>query len=57
VFRPSSVAQQRVEELIAREREQMLSQEERSELDYFFHLEHMFRVAKARAEQIQARTS
>ncbi len=56
-FRPSSVAQQRVEELIAREKEQMLSLDERSELDYFFQLEHIFRVAKARAEQILARAS
>jgi hypothetical protein len=56
-FRPSSGAQQRVEELIARERDQDLSPDEQSELDYFFQLEHIFRVAKARAEQILARAS
>jgi hypothetical protein len=56
-FRASPVAQQRVEELIAREKEQILSQDERSELDYFFQLEHIFRVAKARAEQLLARAS
>jgi hypothetical protein len=56
-FRPSPIAQERVEELIAREKEQRLSAEERSELDYFFQLEHIFRVAKARAQQILTRAS
>jgi hypothetical protein len=38
-----------VEELIAREQEERLSPDEQSEMDYFFQLEHIFRVAKARA--------
>lgn len=56
-FRPSSSAQERVEELIAKERQDVLSRDERSELHYFFHLEHILRVAKARAEQILKRAS
>jgi hypothetical protein len=56
-FRPSPAAQQRVEELIAREKEGNLAPEEQSELDHFFQLEHILRVAKARAEQILARAS
>ena len=56
-FRPSLKAQQRVEELIAREKEDHLSPDEQSELDCFFQLEHIFRVAKARAEQILTRAS
>jgi hypothetical protein len=56
-FRPSSMAQQRVEELIEREKDDHLSPDEKSELDYFFQLEHIFRVAKARAEQILTRAS
>jgi hypothetical protein len=56
-FRPSSMAQQTVEELIAREKDDRLSPDEQSELDYFFQLEHILRVAKARAEQILTRAS
>lgn len=56
-FRPSANAQERVEELIAKEKEDGLSQDEGSELRYFFQLEHILRVAKARAEQILARAS
>jgi len=54
-FRPSAKAQERVEELIAKE--DHLSPDEQAELDYFFQLEHILRVAKARAEQILARAS
>ncbi len=56
-FRPSSQAQERVEELIAKERDELLSDDEKSELDYFLQLEHILRVAKARAEQILTRAS
>jgi hypothetical protein len=56
-FRPFAMAQQRVEELIAREKDDHLSPDEQSELDYFFQLEHILRVAKARAEQIMTRAS
>lgn len=56
-FRPSATAQERVEELIAKEKEDHLSSDEQIELEYFFQLEHILRVAKARAEQILARAS
>ncbi len=56
-FRPSSTAQERLEELIAREKDARLSPGEKDELDHFFQLEHILRVAKARAEQILARVS
>jgi hypothetical protein len=53
-YRPSREAQHRVAELIAREKEGGLSAEEKSELDHFMDLEHILRVAKARARQILA---
>ena len=51
-YHPSPEAQQRIAELIAREKESGLSPEEKSELDHFMDLEHILRVAKARARQI-----
>jgi hypothetical protein len=51
-YRPSEEAQRRVEDLIARERDGQLSPEEKSELDHFMDLEHIIRMAKARARQI-----
>jgi hypothetical protein len=51
-FRPSPEAQQRVAELIERERAAVLSPEEQAELDHFMELEHILRMAKARALQI-----
>src|SRR5208282_5304322 len=53
-YRPSPEAQLRVAELIAQEKEGSLSVEEKSELDHFMDLEHILRVAKARARQILA---
>ena len=53
-YRPSPEAQHRIAELIAREKEASLSVEEKSELDHFMELEHILRVAKARARQILA---
>ena len=54
-FRPSLESQQRVAELIEREKGTGLSTEERAELDHFMELEHILRMAKARARQILAR--
>jgi hypothetical protein len=54
-FQPSAEAQRRVFELIEREKEQALSPEERAELDHFMELEHILRMAKARAQQILTR--
>jgi hypothetical protein len=56
-FRPSATAQERVEDLIAKAKEDQLSADEQAELDYFLQLEHILRMAKARAAQILARAS
>jgi len=54
-FHPSPAAQMRVAQLIEREKDQGLSAEERAELDHFVELEHILRMAKAKARQILAR--
>ena len=54
-FRPSAEAQQRVADLIEREKADTLSPEEEAELDHFMELEHILRMAKARARQILSR--
>lgn len=51
-YRPSREAQQRVADLMAREKEGGLSPDEESELDHFMDLEHILRMAKGRARQI-----
>ena len=51
-FHPSLDAQRRIADLLEREREQNLSLEEKAELDHFTELEHILRMAKARARQI-----
>jgi len=48
-FRPSETAQERVADLLAREKESELSPAEKSELDHYMQLEHLMRLAKARA--------
>jgi hypothetical protein len=48
-FRPSAEAKERVEDLIAREKTTGLSPDETSELDHYLRLEHIMRLAKARA--------
>jgi hypothetical protein len=53
-YRPSAEAQRRIAELIAQEKEGGLPAEQKSELDHFMDLEHILRVAKARARQILA---
>ena len=53
-FHPSPDAQQRVAELVEREKEHGLSQDERAELDHFMELEHIMRMEKAKARQILA---
>jgi hypothetical protein len=54
-FRPSREVQHRVDGLIEREKEAGLSPEEKAELDHFVELEHILRMAKAKARQILAR--
>lgn len=48
-FRPSEAAQMRVEDLLERERDGELSSAEKSELDHYLQIEHLMRLAKARA--------
>jgi hypothetical protein len=50
-FRPSETLQQRASLLLDKKREGVLSAEEAHELDYFMILEHLMRMAKARALQ------
>jgi len=50
-FRPSAETRGRVAELVAREKAGGLSREESSELDHFVEIEHLMRLAKARARQ------
>ncbi len=54
-YRPSPDAQQRVAELMEREKSGGLSPDEKSELDHFLELEHILRMTKAKARQVLAR--
>ena len=51
-FRPSEEVKERVGELIAKEKEGELSTEETTELNLYIQLEHIMRLAKARARQL-----
>jgi len=53
-FQPSHAAKERVGDLIHREKTAGLSLEEKSELDYYMQLEHIMRLAKARAHKFAA---
>jgi hypothetical protein len=53
-FRPSEAVKERVADLIHREKTTGLSPEEKSELDHYMQLEHLMRLAKARAHQYVA---
>ena len=50
-FRPSEEARQRVAYLIEREKSAALTPDEKSELDHYMQLEHLMRLAKARARR------
>jgi len=50
-FHPSDQAKDRVMELIHKEKESTLAADEQSELDHYMQLEHLMRLAKARAKQ------
>ncbi len=50
-FRPSAAAKARVADLIAREKESRLTPAETSELEHYMQLEHIMRLAKARARK------
>ena len=48
-FRPSQASKERVEALIERKKTVGLSEDENSELEHYMQLEHLMRLAKARA--------
>ncbi len=50
-FRPSEAAKQRVADLIQREKSEDLTSEEQAELEHYLQLEHLMRLAKARARR------
>ncbi|CAG0986786.1 hypothetical protein ANRL3_02497 [Anaerolineae bacterium] len=50
-FQPSVAARKRVADLIQREKTTGLSDEDKSELDHYMQLEHLMRLAKARARR------
>jgi hypothetical protein len=50
-FQPSDAAKERVVELIFREKNTTLTPGEKAELDQYMVLEHLLRLAKARAHQ------
>ena len=54
-FRPSREAQQRLADLLEREKTEGLSDDEKAELDRCIELEHILRMAKAKARLILAR--
>lgn len=45
-FRPSDETRKRVSELIEREKNEGISDDEKRELDYYMQLEHLMRMAK-----------
>lgn len=53
-FQPSPAAQQRALELLELAKQDQLTPEQKSELEHFTELEHILRMAKARARQILA---
>ena len=54
-YRPSPEAQQGVNDLVEREKEEGLSSEEKAELDHYMELEHILRMAKAKARLMLSR--
>lgn len=50
-FRPSEELRSRVADLVAREKTSGLTTEETSELEHYLQLEHILRLAKARAQR------
>ena len=50
-FHPSDTVKERVADLIHREKTTGLSPDEKSELEHYMQLEHLMRLAKARARQ------
>jgi hypothetical protein len=53
-FKPSEAARQRVWGLMEREKAGGISPDEKAELDHYMEVEHLMRLAKARARQLLA---
>jgi len=51
-FQPSDATKDRVEDLIRREKTGGLSDEETAELNHYLRIEHVMRLAKARAREL-----
>jgi len=56
-FKPSEGARVRVWDLISREKEGVLTEEEKQELDHYAVVEHIMRLVKARARKRLKRAS
>ena len=52
-FKPSEQAKNRVWELVTREKAGALTTEERTELEHYAQVEHIMRLVKAQARQLQ----
>jgi len=50
-FEPTAQTKAQVADLIRRQKTQSLSADETAELNHFMHIEHLMRLAKARARQ------
>ena len=50
-FQPSEEVKERISNLIFREKNEELAEDEREELDHYLQLEHIMRLAKARARK------
>jgi hypothetical protein len=53
-FRPSTETKSRVADLILRDKTEGLPDDEKSELDHYLQIEHLMRLAKARAHHYLA---
>jgi len=53
-FRPSDESKDRVADLILREKTEGLPDDDKSELDHYLQIEHLMRLAKARAHHYLA---
>jgi len=53
-FKPSEQARQRVWDLMERRKTMSLPPDEKDELDHYMEVEHLMRLAKARARQLLA---
>lgn len=55
LFKPSPESQERVRELVQREKDEIITPQERQELDDYLRLEHLMRMTKARARRYASR--